>query len=137
MLQMQSLETFNLYVAADSKAYAESLKHSIENSFDNNVKVEAFDSKESCISKMYHDKKPDIVLLDYKLNKNSEDDNYAVDEIKAISPDTVVIMMSNEEDMQSAMKALRYGADDYVMKDMFAFPHIKASVSKCLQPSKY
>jgi DNA-binding NtrC family response regulator len=45
-------------------------------------------------------------------------------------------MISDEEDMPSAVKALRYGAYDYVMKDRFAFSHIKASVEKCLEPSR-
>lgn len=136
MFQMQSFEPFNLYVAADSKSYAESLKRSLENSFDNNVNIESFNSKESCISKIHHDKKPDIVVLDYKLNKKTEDDDYTVDLIKEMSPDTVVIMISEEEDMLSAVKALRYGAHDYVMKDQFAFSHITESIAKCLHPSK-
>jgi DNA-binding NtrC family response regulator len=128
---------YNLYVAADSKLYAESLKQSLETSFDENVKVKAFNSKEECIEKIDKDVKPDIVVLDYELNKRTgTDPSHTVDRIKEISPETVVIMMSDEEDMESALKALRYGAYDYVMKDRFAFSHIKASVKKCLEPSR-
>ena len=71
------------------------------------------------------------------MNKTTEKDpSHAVDRIKEISPETVVIMISDEEDMESALKALRYGAYDYVMKDRFAFAHIEASVKKCLEPSR-
>lgn len=136
---MQNLENYyNLFVAADNELYARSLKQSLENSLDKHVKVEAFISKEDCINKIQSDNKPDIVVLDYKLNKKTSEGRniYTVDKIKEISPETIVIMMSNEEDMPSAIKALRYGAYDYVMKDRFAFSHIREAVEKCLVPSR-
>jgi DNA-binding NtrC family response regulator len=136
--QMQNLENYyNLYVAADNQLYAESLKQSLETSLDKHIKVEAVVSKEDCINRIGKENKPGIVVLDYKLNKKTTDTNstYTVDKIKEMSPDTIVIMMSNEEDMPSAIKALRYGAYDYVMKDRFAFSHIRAAVEKCLTPS--
>lgn len=134
---MQNSTHYNLFVAADSQLYAESLKRSLETSFDHHVKVEAFVSGEECVSMIGMQNKPDIVVLDYKLNKRAGRINtYTVDTIKEMSPDTIVIMISDEEDMPSAVKALRYGAYDYVMKDRFAFSHIKASVKKCLEPSK-
>jgi DNA-binding NtrC family response regulator len=134
---MQNLDHYyNLFVAADNELYAESLKQSLESSLDKkNVKVEAFISKEECINNIGKTNKTDIVVLDYKLNKKSND-SYTVDKIKEKSPDTIVIMMSDEEDMPSAVKALRYGAYDYVMKDRFAFSHIRAAVEKCLVPSR-
>jgi DNA-binding NtrC family response regulator len=136
---MQNINNYyNLFVAADNQLYAESLKQSLETSLEGHVKVEAFISKEECINKIRKESKPGIVVLDYKLNKRTSDGgtSYTVDKIKEISPETIVIMMSNEEDMPSAVKALRYGAYDYVMKDRFAFSHIKASVEKCLEPSR-
>jgi DNA-binding NtrC family response regulator len=136
---MQNLENYyNLFVAADNELYARSLKQSLESSLDKHVKVEAFISKEECINKIQKENKPDIVVLDYKLNKKTSEgqSTYTVDKIKEISPETIVIMMSNEEDMPSAIKALRYGAYDYVMKDRFAFSHIREAVEKCLVPSR-
>lgn len=136
---MQNLENYyNLFVAADNELYARSLKQSLENSLDKHVKVEACISKEDCINKIQRENKPDIVVLDYKLNKKTIEGRniYTVDKIKEISPETIVIMMSNEEDMPSAIKALRYGAYDYVMKDRFAFSHIREAVEKCLVPSR-
>lgn len=134
---MQNLEYYNLFVAADNQLYAESLKQSLEASLDKNIKVEAFISKEECINNIDATHKPDIIVLDYKLNKTDDSNNkHTVDKIKEISPETVVIMMSDEKDMPSAIKALRYGAYDYVMKDRFAFSHIRASVKKCLEPSR-
>jgi DNA-binding NtrC family response regulator len=135
-LLMQS-GLYNLYVAANSQLYAESLKQSLQSSFDGGVNIEAFNSKEKIFEKIDKDIKPDIVVLDYELNKISDEDgSHTVDKIKEISPETVVIMMSDEEDMNSALKALRYGAYDYVMKDRFAFSHIRAAIQKCLQPSR-
>lgn len=135
---MQTFDQYyNLYVAADNQLYAESLKQSLETNLDRHIKVEAVVSKEDCINKIQKENKPGIVVLDYKLNKKSPDANstYTVDKIKEMSPETIVIMMSNEEDMPSAIKALRYGAYDYVMKDRFAFSHIREAIEKCLTPS--
>lgn len=135
-LLMQS-EFYNLYVAVNSQLYAESLKHSLEKSLDKNVKIEAFNSKEKFIEKIGRDNRPDIVILDYELNKKTEGNQlHTVDMIKEKSPETIVIMMSDEEHMESALKALRYGAFDYVMKDRFAFSHIRAAIQKCLEPSQ-
>ena len=137
--EMQNIDNYyNLYVAADNQLYAESLRQSLQTSFDKHIKVEAFISKEECLDKIEKENKPGIVVLDYKLNKKSHDSNstHTVDKIKEVSPDTIVIMMSDEEDMPSAVKALRYGAYDYVLKDRFAFSHIRAAVEKCLVPSR-
>ncbi len=49
-----------------------------------------------------------------------------------ISPDTVVIMISGVQTVESAIGALRAGAFDYVMKP-FDLHHVEAAVSRALE----
>src|SRR5436305_6921792 len=48
------------------------------------------------------------------------------------SPDTVVIMVSGVQTIESAIEALRAGAFDYVMKP-FDLQHVEAAVSRALE----
>jgi response regulator RpfG family c-di-GMP phosphodiesterase len=49
-----------------------------------------------------------------------------------VSPDTVVIMISGVQTVESAIEALRAGAFDYVMKP-FDLQHVEAAVSRALE----
>ncbi|WP_417909314.1 response regulator [Candidatus Electronema sp. PJ] len=55
-----------------------------------------------------------LVLLDINLPDGSGVD--LIPEIKAVNPDTAVIMLSGVTDLQTALKCIRHGADDYLTK---------------------
>lgn len=55
-----------------------------------------------------------LVLLDINLPDGSGID--LIPEIKAADPDTAVIMLSGVTDLQTALKCIRHGADDYLTK---------------------
>jgi response regulator RpfG family c-di-GMP phosphodiesterase len=52
--------------------------------------------------------------------------------VKELTPDTVVIMISGVQTVESAIEALRAGAFDYVMKP-FDLHHVEAAVSRALE----
>ena len=52
--------------------------------------------------------------------------------VKELAPDTVVIMISGVQTVESAINALRAGAFDYVMKP-FDLHHVEAAVSRALE----
>ena len=52
--------------------------------------------------------------------------------VREFSPDTVVIMISGVQTVESAINALRAGAFDYVMKP-FDLHHVEAAVSRALE----
>ncbi len=58
---------------------------------------------------------PEIVLLDHQMSQVNGFE--VLKKIKRSSPDTAVIMVSGQEDMTTALNALRYGAFDYIIKD--------------------
>ena len=138
---MEPLKTYNLFVLAEDNELNDETMHILmERYIKDSVIIQTFKTKESCMTSIEKSEiKPDIVVLYHKLNLKSPDDEYTLhtmDEIKKISPDSSVIIVSEPEDMPAAVKALKHGAQDYILKDQFLFPHIADSVSRCLTPPK-
>jgi diguanylate cyclase (GGDEF)-like protein/PAS domain S-box-containing protein len=55
-----------------------------------------------------------------------------VPQVLKLSPDTVVIMISGEQNIESAIEALRAGAFDYITKP-FDLRHVEAAVKRALE----
>jgi diguanylate cyclase (GGDEF)-like protein/PAS domain S-box-containing protein len=55
-----------------------------------------------------------------------------VPQVLELSPDTVVIMISGEQNIESAIQALRVGAFDYITKP-FDLRHVEAAVKRALE----
>lgn len=55
-----------------------------------------------------------------------------VPQVLQLSPDTVVIMISGEQNIESAIQALRAGAFDYITKP-FDLRHVEAAVKRALE----
>ncbi len=60
--------------------------------------------------------KPEVILLDIKMPKLSGLD--AIEEIKSISPETKIIMISGYEQPEVIKEALSKGAQDYLSKPL-------------------
>ena len=54
-----------------------------------------------------------------------------VPRVHSLSPDTVVVMISGNQDIEFAIKALRVGAFDYITKPI-DLRHVEASVERAL-----
>ena len=139
--KMEILKNYNLFVLAEeNELNEESLHILMERYIKSNVRIQIFSKKEACMKCIEEAEiKPDIIVLFHKLNLKSPDDIYTMhtmDEIKKISPKSAVIIVSEAKDMTAAVKSLRHGAQDYILKDQFLFPHIADSVNQCLKPSK-
>jgi diguanylate cyclase (GGDEF)-like protein len=74
-------------------------------------------------------KKFDLVISDINLGGISGLE--MIPQVKAASPDTVVMMISGEQTIESAVEAMRGGAFDYIMKP-FALQHVEAAVRRAL-----
>jgi putative nucleotidyltransferase with HDIG domain len=72
----------------------------------------------------------DLVISDIMMGGMSGLD--LIPSVKELSPDTVVIMISGVQTVESAINALRAGAFDYVMKP-FDLHHVEAAVSRALE----
>ncbi len=72
--------------------------------------------------------KPDIVLMD--IGMPGKGGIEALKEIKASCPEVKVVMLTTFEDDENIKKAIRYGADGYLIKDMH--PEVLIMSLKCI-----
>jgi diguanylate cyclase (GGDEF)-like protein len=72
----------------------------------------------------------DIVLSDINMGEMSGFE--LIPQVRSISPDTVVVMISSEQHIDSAIKAMRVGAFDYIKKP-FNVMHVQTVVHHALE----
>jgi response regulator RpfG family c-di-GMP phosphodiesterase len=90
---------------------------------------EAVGSAEEALA-LLHDGVYDLVISDIMMGGMSGLE--LIPRVRELAPDTVVIMISGVQTVESAINALRAGAFDYVMKP-FDLHHVEAAVSRALE----
>lgn len=101
----------HILIVDDDSWYAELLKYQIELNPDHEAEI-VKDCKEY-LKKL--DQKPDVVCLDYNLPQYSGTE--LLKKTKSLSPNTDVIIISGQEDVNTAINLLREGAVDYIVKN--------------------
>lgn len=101
----------NIFVVEDDAVYSAVLAHFL--SLNPDYQVKKFGSAKEALSCMHE--KPDIVTLDYSLPDATGDQ--LLKQIREVSPDTKVIMISGQEDIRVAIDLFKKGAHDYIVKD--------------------
>jgi len=102
---------FHVCVVEDDNWYQKLLKHTIELNPDNSVRI--FDNGTDFIKNM--DKEaPDLVTVDYRLPDMSGED--LIKQIKDKKPDTHIVVISEQNDIETAVNLLKIGAYDYFTK---------------------
>ncbi len=133
----------NIFIVDDNNVFALALKADIENAFSTiPLKINLFETGEKCLEK-FKEEKPDVVIIDYNLSKKYKDaaDGIEVLEwIKKENPDTNVIMLTSDDNLDIALKSFHYGAIDYVVKTETQFRKINYSlinVFKMMEAKRY
>jgi len=101
----------NVFVIDEDKRLRQSLKYQIT-SFGH--AATAFESVEQCM--MSHRLKPDLVFLDQRSDQ-AKLNNSILREIKLTSPQTQIVILSNKKSLDLAVRALKNGASDFLVKD--------------------
>lgn len=102
---------FTVFVLEDDEWYNKLLVHSI--SLNPDYQVKSFFSAADFFKHL--NEKPHVVTLDYRLpDTNGE---AVLEKIKSISPDTEVIVISEQENIETAITLLKNGAYDYLVKE--------------------
>lgn len=124
---MIAKKQINIFIVEDDKVFMSVLKADIEISFEKMpIKVYTFETGELCMEQIKK-LKPHVVILDYHLNgytAHAADGILVLDWIKKESPETNVIMLTINDNIEIASKSFKHGASDYVVKTETQFRKI-------------
>lgn len=100
---------YKIFVVEDNVLYAQVLKKHLENE---HFQVKVFHTGKDCIMKL--NEAPDVITLDYTLPDMTGHD--VLNEIQQKLPNTHVIVISAQENINTAIELMKSGAYDYIMK---------------------
>ena len=103
--------TVRIFVVEDDPTYLKFLKYVL--SLNPDFEVYYFTSGNDCIKNLHI--KPNIIALDYSLPDMSGDE--VLKKVKAFDVGIHVIMVSAQENVGTAVKLLKLGAYDYILKN--------------------
>ena len=86
-----------------------------------------FECGEDCLDHLY--KFPDLIILDHNLGEGI-DGLETLRRIKSVNPEIPVVYLSAQDDLASAVEALKYGVYDYIEKNESAVVRLKNVVNK-------
>ena len=108
---MKNQKNLKIFIVEDDLWYSSMLDYYL--SLNPDYVIQKFDTAKAFLAKLHE--KPDVVTLDYSLPDQTGDQ--LLKQIKEISPDTKVIIISGQEDVKIALDLLKKGAHDYIVKD--------------------
>ncbi|MCK4568681.1 MAG: sigma-54-dependent Fis family transcriptional regulator [Bacteroidales bacterium] len=105
------MESLRVFIVEDDKLYGEMLRYHLALNPDNEVLL--FTTGKECVDNLYQN--PDFISLDYSLPDISGFD--VLQKIHAYNPKLPVVIVSGQEDVNTAVNLLKEGAWDYFVKD--------------------
>ena len=124
-------QAFRIFVVEDDEWYRELLVYNLELNPD--YLVEKFETAEDCLAALH--RAPDVITLDFRLPDMNGDE--ALKKIKDRYPDVEVIVISEQDNVETAVSLLRNGAYDYLV-NLFARSEvlgITVQVTRAIDPS--
>ncbi len=113
-----------IFVVEDDPMYQRMVKYVMDLNPDHEVHI--FSTGQECITQLHLE--PDIISLDYNL-PDIQGEAMLI-EIKNYTPDALVIILSGQQDITTAVKLLKEGAYDYITKDEDTKDHLLNSIAK-------
>ncbi len=108
-----------VFVVEDDPFFGEALTYQL--SLNPDYEVKKYVTGKDCLANLYT--QPDIISLDYSLpDMNGAE---VLMRIKERNPELPVIMLSGQEDMETALDLIRKGAEDYLIKNEDAIHRLR------------
>ncbi len=128
---MNNKRKISIFIVEDNKLFNIALIKDIEESFKGfPLKICSFENGEACMDQ-FKEEKPDVVILDFHLNsknKDAADGVRVLDWIKKENKETNVIILTSDDSIDIALKSLKHGASDYIVKTETKFRKINYSL---------
>lgn len=99
-----------IFVVEDNDWYNRLLVHTL--SLNPDFEVKSYFNGHDFLASLHE--RPDIVTLDYRLPDVTGDE--LLKQIKALYPDTQIILISEQNDINTVVELLKMGAKDYILK---------------------
>lgn len=108
---MYDKEPFKIFVVEDDQAYTKFIRYVL--GLNPDFEVEFFTTGKDCINNLH--KNPSVITLDYSLPDMAG--QQVLEQIKNYDPNIIVIIVSAQEKIGTAVELLKTGAFDYITKD--------------------
>lgn len=119
----QSEKGFTIFIAEDDEWFNKMLSHNM--SLNPDFIVKSFHDGASVLEAM--NEQPDLVTIDYRLPDMTGD--VLLKEIKKLYPETEVIVISEQDEIEVAVELLKSGAADYIVKSKDMQQRLRAIVN--------
>ena len=110
-------KSYNVFLIDDDTKTLLLQKQYLETNCKHDLNIRIFDSGEEALEVL--DSNTHFIILDYYLDSVHEDAKSGLEILKAIKerqPNTEVVVMSGQDNMETTLELLRKGAYDYIIK---------------------
>jgi two-component system response regulator AtoC len=107
---MPTNKAFTIFIVEDNEWYNKLLVHNL--SLDPDFEIQSFFTAKDLLKSLDH--APNVITIDYRLPDMLGDE--LLEKIKNTSPETEVIVISEQEDIETAINTIKAGAYDYIVK---------------------
>jgi len=118
--------SYTIYLIDDEPSIRKGISFALKKLY----RIKTFSDAESAIA-LIQKEMPDLVLLD--INLPGMDGIEALEKIKCLCPDTLVIMVSAYEDETTVVSAMDMGAQNYLFKP-FNLTSLKDAIKNAIAP---
>jgi len=107
---MEESSALKIFVVEDNEWYRKLLVHTVSLNPDHEVR--AFETAKDFLDAL--NEQPDVVTVDYRLPDMLGTE--LIPKIRELCPDAVILAISEQEDIETAVELLKLGAYDYIVK---------------------
>jgi|GEM_PF-1068317 len=126
--QTASTQLHNIFVVNEDTKKAGMLRKFIKERFQNKVNVYMYFSSKSCL-RMIHEN-VHLVIIDYF--NDSKKGNLLLKDIKALYPNMDVLIHTSNENITTAVDAMKLGASQYIVKNKTSWVRINEMVDNII-----
>ena len=120
-----------VFIVEDNLVYAKTLENFIRSSFSDIKEIKIFPVGETCLLEL--NRKPDMIVIDYMLDTKYLDAASGLEIIKQIrtqNPETNIILLSLQNDIEVVHEAIKKYNCSYVRKDEHTFDRIEEIITE-------
>jgi DNA-binding NarL/FixJ family response regulator len=106
-----------IFIIEDNKTYLQTLKLKLNVMYEDTIIIKAFTESETFLEELKGG--VEIVIMDFYLDDQSSVEGVQLlQQIKKTSPETFVLVLTGEEDLNIAKECFELGADSYMVKSL-------------------